>query len=148
MASSHGFIFSVIPTAEGILISKHSRNQTKTNMSNVGPPRPTSIDIVIGCNLGSTVALDATPARLQASKRAPKLSQSQEIERLVKENGCLRQELAYQHKMHEASKCLAREAKDVVERLQRAVLEFRKVQKETDYDFDKGAASLWSVRDW
>lgn len=105
------------------------------------------MDIVIGCNLGSTVALDASPARLQASKRAPKLSKSQEIERLVRDNGCLRQELAYQHKMHDASKCLAREAKDVVERLQRAVLEFRRAQKETDYDFGKGPTSIGSVLD-
>ena len=105
------------------------------------------MDIVIGCNLGSTVALDATSARLQASKRAPKLSQSQEIERLVRENGCLRQELAYQHKIHDASRCLAREAKEVVERLQRAVLEFRKAQKETDYDFGKGVTSMRSVPD-
>ncbi len=116
-------------------------------MSNDGPPRPTSMDILIGCNLGSTVALDTTSTRLQASKRAPKLSQSQEIERLVRENGCLRQELAYQHKMHDASKCLANEAKGVVERLQRAVFEFRKAQKETDYDFGNGITSMRSVLD-
>lgn len=73
------------------------------------PPTPTSLDVLIGHSLGSTVALEATPARLQASKKMPKPTLSQEIEQLTGENGFLRQELAYHQKMHEASLRLARE---------------------------------------
>jgi len=118
----------------------------QTNMSNDRPPRPTSIDIVIGSNLGSTVAFDAAPAQLQASKRSTKPSQSEAIERLTRENGCLRQELTYQHRMHDASICLASEARDIVERLRQAVLEFRKAHKQIDKDFGRGPAPTRSVR--
>lgn len=118
----------------------------QTNMSNDGPPRPSSIDIVIGCNLGSTVAYDVAPAQLQALKRSTKLSQSKAIEWLTRENGCLRQELIYQHKMHNASMCLARQARDIVERLRQVVIEFRKAHKQIDEDFGRGPAATRSPR--
>lgn len=53
------------------------------------PPTPTSLDVLIGHSLGSTVAFEATPGRLQASKM-PKPTLSQEIQQLTGENGFLR----------------------------------------------------------
>ena len=137
-----GFKFSAIPTSD----SSHCRGSIhqqvllepdQTDMSNDQPPRPTSINIVISCNLGSTVALDAAPAQLQASKRSTELTQSETIERLIRENGCLRQELTYQHQMHDASICLAREARDIVEKLRQAGLEFRRAHKQIGKDFGR-----------
>ena len=101
------------------------------------PPTPSSLDILIGHNRGSSVALEATPARLQASKKTPKPNLSQEIEQLTRENGYLRQELAYHQKMHEASLRLARETQDVVERLRQAAFDYRNTQREVDIDFCK-----------
>jgi len=96
------------------------------------PSMSSSLDILIGYNVGSSVMLEATLERLQASKKNPRPTLSQEIEQLTRENGYLRQELTYHHKMHEASIRLAWETQDVVERLRRAVFDYRNTQKEID----------------
>lgn len=105
--------------------------------SNDRPPRPTSLDIMIGYNLGSTVALEATSTQLQASKQTPKPNKLEEIERLTRENGNLRQELAYYHKLQEASLQLAEDTRDAMNKLRQAVFEFRNIQKEVDNSFHK-----------
>ena len=78
------------------------------------------------------MAIEATPEKLQASKEMPTPSLSQMIEQLTRENGYLRQELAYQYKMRDASMYLLEETKFVFERLRMAVITFRKVQKEIE----------------
>ncbi len=98
------------------------------------PSMSSSLDILIGYNVGSSVMLEATLERLlvQASKKNPRPTLSQEIEQLTRENGYLRQELTYHHKMHEAGIRLAWETQDVVERLRRAVFDYENTQKEID----------------
>jgi len=93
---------------------------------------PSSLDILIGYNVGSSVMLEVTLERLQVSKKNLRPTLSQVIEQLTRENGYLRQELAYNHKMHEASIRLAWETQDVVERLRRAVFDYRNTQREID----------------
>lgn len=148
-----GFKFSEIPNSD----SSHCRGSThqqapseldQTDMSNDRPPRPISIDIVISHNLGLTIALDAAPAQLQASKRSIEPSQSEAIEQLIRKNDCLRQELTYQHKMHDVSICLAREARNIVKRLRQAILKFRKAHKQIDKDFGRELqqSRMWGHR--
>ncbi len=60
---------------------------------------PSSLGILIGYNVGSCVMFEATLERLQALKKNPRPTLSQEIEQLTRENGYLRQELTYHHKM-------------------------------------------------
>src|SRR2546430_8559384 len=103
-----------------------------------GPPTPTAIDIEIADNQGSTMAIETTPEKLQASKKMPTPSLSQMIEQLTRENGYLRQELAYQYRMRDASMYLLEETRFVVERLRMAVITFRKVQKEIEDEFAIG----------
>jgi hypothetical protein len=99
------------------------------------PPAPTDVDIEIARNNGTTVATEATKERLQASKSIPNLSLSPTIEQRIRENGRLRQELAYQHRKHAASLRLLEEVRHAVERLQLAVIDFQKLQKEIEDEF-------------
>ena len=49
--------------------------------------------------------------------------------------------------MHEASLCLARETQDIVERLRRAIFDYRNTQREIDIDFCKPVrACCWKWR--
>ncbi|KAI9763355.1 MAG: hypothetical protein M1840_000547 [Geoglossum simile] len=93
------------------------------------PPPLTSIDIEIGRNRGSSVALEASPARLQASKKTPIPSLSQRIEELTKENGNLRQEVLFHQKMQTAITYLQQDTEYAVKRLNQAVADFSKARK-------------------
>ncbi|KAK3934861.1 hypothetical protein QBC46DRAFT_324433 [Diplogelasinospora grovesii] len=63
------------------------------------PPTPRSIDLMILRHKGSTVALNAMPETLQAAKAEPTPSLKRMIKTLSRENGRLREELAYRQKL-------------------------------------------------
>lgn len=99
------------------------------------PMAPTVVDLEIEHHQGNTVALEATPERLQASKKAPMPSLPQRIHELTKENGQLRLEVRYYQQMQEAIQALQEDAKFVAETLERTIVEFGKVQKEVEDDY-------------
>lgn len=68
-----------------------------------GPPTPTALDIKIGKYQGTTLALDARPETVQASKKLPIPTQVEWIEQLTKTNGRLRCELQYYRGMEAAT---------------------------------------------
>jgi hypothetical protein len=100
-----------------------------------GPPAPTNVDIEIARNNGESVATEATQECLQASKSIPTLSLTQTIEQRIRENGRLRQELAYQHRKHAASLYFFEEVKPLVERLQLVVINFHNLLKQIEDEF-------------
>lgn len=96
---------------------------------------PTTVDLEIGRHHGKTVALEATPERLQASKKAPTPGLAERIHELTQENGRLRLEIKYYHQMQEAIQGLQEDAKFVAETLENTIIEFGKVQKEAEDDW-------------
>lgn len=100
--------------------------------------RPTSVDIIIGYNLGSSIALEATPAWLQASKRRPQPALSEEIKRLTRENSSLRQELVYHYIIQDASIDLARKITNIMDSLRQALYDYKTSQRKIDDEFCRG----------
>ncbi|KAI9855643.1 MAG: hypothetical protein M1813_009689 [Trichoglossum hirsutum] len=100
-----------------------------------GPPAPAAVDVKIAHNEGSSVAIEATKERLQASKNIPTPSLSQIIEQKTWENGQLRQELAYQHRKHGAGMYFLEEVRSVVVNLQQVIINFQKLQEEIEDEF-------------
>jgi TolA-binding protein len=99
------------------------------------PMAPTAVDLEIGRHQGKTVALEATPERLQASKKAAIPGLSERIHELTKENGQLRLEVRYYQQMQEAIQALQEDAKFVAETLEHTIVEFGKMQKEVEDDW-------------
>jgi hypothetical protein len=100
------------------------------------PPVPTPIDNLIGRNQGSSVALEATPARIEASKHmAP--TPFQRVEQLTRENSALREELACYSRLQSANAYFIQQTKEAIAQLQQAVFEWRKAQKDIGNDFKK-----------
>jgi TolA-binding protein len=99
------------------------------------PMEPSAVDLKIGRHHGKTVALEATPEHLQASKKAPIPDLPQRIHELTKENGRLRLEVRYHQQMQEAIRALQEDAKFVAETLEHAIVEFSKIQKEVEDDW-------------
>ena len=81
-----------------------------------GPPAPNKVNLKIARHKGSSVAVDATYERLQASKYSPTPSLSQIIEDLTRENGRLRYELAFRYRLDKLGHDLQEEARYVIER--------------------------------
>jgi len=106
LATTNISLHQVLEGAYKTIEASHTRN---VELERLLDGMPLLQDIFIGHNLDASVALEVTPVRLQASKTTPKPTLSKEIEHSTPENGYLRQELAYYHKIHEASICLARE---------------------------------------
>lgn len=96
------------------------------------PPTPTPIDAEIARNNGISVAIEATNENMQASKTIQTPSLSEMIEQKTRENGRLRQELAYQQRKQGAGLYLLEEVRLVVERLQQAVIEYQRLQTTID----------------
>ena len=96
---------------------------------------PSAVDLKIGRNHGQTVALEATPEHLQASKNAPIPDLSQRIHELTRENGRLRLEVRYYQQMQEAIRALQEDAKFMVETMENSIVEFGKVQEEVEDDW-------------
>jgi hypothetical protein len=99
-----------------------------------GPPPLTPLDIEIGRNQGSSVGLEARPARLQETKHMPIPTLSKRIEELTRENGHLRQEVGFYQKMQSAVMLLQEDAEQVIEKLSLAIMGFRQAQKEAEDD--------------
>jgi len=108
---------------------KHKRTQNKPLRSDDGPPALTPVDIEIARNQGSSVAIEATLENLQAAKRLPITSISETIEQKTRENGQLRQELAYEKRKSKSSIYLLEEVKLVVASLQQAIITFQKLNR-------------------
>jgi len=102
------------------------------------PPLPGAIDLEIQRRNGQTVALEATAERLKASKGAPAPSMSQRIQELTRENGQLRLEIRYHHRMQAAMQALHDDAHFVLEQLENATVGFDKAQKEAIEDWYAG----------
>jgi hypothetical protein len=99
-----------------------------------GPPTPTPINFEIARNNGTTVAIEATNERLQASKIAPTPSLSEIIEQQTRENGRLKEELRDEQRKQGPGLYLAKEVTLALEILQRAMIEYRKLQTEIGED--------------
>lgn len=91
---------------------------------NSAPPVPAAIDIEIANHNGSTVAIEATPDRLQAAKKMPTPSLSQMVEQLTWQNGQLRSEIDYHQRRHAASLYLLQKTRLIVKSLEQAIENF------------------------
>lgn len=98
---------------------------------------PSAIDLKIRRNHGTTVALEATPEHLQASKNAPIPELSQRVHELTKENGRLRLEARYYQQMQEAVRALQEDVKFVAETMRNSIVEFSKIQEEVEEDWNR-----------
>lgn len=86
-----------------------------------GPPPLSPIDRIISLHHGSTTAIEATPQRLQASKKFPLPSLSERIEQLQKQNSSLNHEIAYYREMEQYRKEFEDEVARVKEKLEKAL---------------------------
>ncbi|KIW54617.1 hypothetical protein PV05_06966 [Exophiala xenobiotica] len=100
------------------------------------PPAPSPMDKLIDHNQGSSVALEASRSRLEASKRAIRPTPLQRIEQLTGEKTALQKELAKYQRQESANRAFKEEMKQVLDRLQQAVFEWRRAQRQIDDDFN------------
>ena len=108
--------------------------------SHDGPPELTPIDTEIARHQGSSVAIEATQERLQASKNLPTPDFPKIIEQRTRENGRLRHELAYQQRKNGASMYLLEEVKNTIAYLQQALVNFQKLNGDSgEHDRESSA---------
>ncbi len=100
------------------------------------PPAPTKVDLEIARNHGSSMAIDATTERLQASKNIPTPSLTEIIADLSRRNGHLTRQALYGDRMRELGTDLLEEATFVLERLRMAVINFKQGQKDIENEFN------------
>lgn len=100
-----------------------------------GPPAPTKVDLEIARNHGSSMAIDATREKLQASKNTPTPSMTEIIADLNRRNGRLTCQLLYADRMRELGTDLLEEATFILERLRMAVINFKQGQKDIENEF-------------
>ena len=94
------------------------------------PPAPTAVDLEIARHSGGrTVAIDATPSRLQATKAAPPPSLMERVEELTRENGQLRLEIRNHQEMLQPVGSFVKGVKSLVEELENILLEFEQLQQ-------------------
>jgi regulator of replication initiation timing len=105
-----------------------TRSSTQAKASDK-PMAPTAVDLEIGRYQGKTVALEATPERLQASKNAPIPNLSERIHELTKENGQLRLEIKCLKEKVAALWDVKEDAEFAKETLDQTIVEFREVEK-------------------
>jgi hypothetical protein len=75
---------------------RRTRSSTRTQrVASDKPKPPAPVDLAIARHNGTSTALEATPERLQASKKESYTSLSQREEELTRENGHLRGEIRY-----------------------------------------------------
>jgi hypothetical protein len=97
------------------------------------PLLPTQVDIVIDQHHGSTVALEATSERLQASKIKLAPTLSQRIKELSAKNSQLRLEVSYHMQLQDATRPfhnMVRQAVDELEILKATLLEFESIKQQ------------------
>jgi hypothetical protein len=127
----------------GTVFGQSSRTMLKHKRTNIrplpapsdAPPKPTAVDAEIARSGGSSVAIEATKERSQASKNITTPSLSQIIEQRTRENGQLRQELLYEQRRHSASMYLLEEVKMGVKSLQQALINFQQIYMEVENEF-------------
>lgn len=107
------------------------------------PPNP--VDLKIAHHHGTSVALEATTERLEASKKAPISSPEERIHELTKEGGQQRLEIRYHLQMQDATRDLYEDCKFVAERLERAIAKFSSVQEEVEADWYQAMEGVQTV---
>jgi hypothetical protein len=91
------------------------------------------MDRIIDLHHGSTTAIEATPQRLQASKKYPVPSLPERIEQLQKQNSSLKHEAAYYRAMEQYRKEFEYDVAQVKEKLEKALFKVaRNQQRVTD----------------
>jgi uncharacterized protein (DUF342 family) len=100
-----------------------------------GPPQLTPIDKIIQLHHGSSTAIEATPARLQASKQYRTPSLMERIEQLQRRMSSLNHEIAYYREIEP----LGREFRDDMERLstalEKSLFKLGKKQRQIDHEW-------------
>ncbi|KAF3030335.1 hypothetical protein E8E12_000426 [Didymella heteroderae] len=104
--------------------NQQSQGRPQPSVNSSAPPAPAAIDIEIANHNGSTVAIEATPDRLQAAKKTPTPSLSQMVEQLTWQNGQLRSEIDYHQRRHAASLYLLQKTRLIVKSLEQAIENF------------------------
>ena len=116
---------------------RFKRQRPRFRQDSDQPPTPTSIDIEIARNHGTTVAIEATDESLQASKIAPTPSLSEIIEHKTRENGRLRYELAYLQRKQAIDLSALEKAGRLVAELYHTLRERKRLGALIDHDFGK-----------
>ncbi len=115
-------------------MSRATRSSSKFTPSEK-PSAPRGIDLEIGRHDGMTVALEATPDCMQASKKMPSVELQQEEYELTKENGRLRLEVRYHQQLFQAVQALREDAKFCAEKLETAILAFDRMHEQVEDDW-------------
>lgn len=108
------------------------------------PRAPTAVDLEIGRRNGSTVALDATQARLTAAKTAPPPTLSDRVHELTRENGRLRLEIRYYQEVLEPMEAFLKRIKSLDKKLEASLVECDEVLRwlEEDRQIDARKAAI------
>ena len=101
---------------------------------NEHPAPPRAIDSIIAAAQGTTIALEATPRSLAASKNARTPSLKKMIEIQARENGRLRAELANLEQSRKPGENLRTEVEFALERLQLAITDFENGKNRLKWD--------------
>jgi hypothetical protein len=99
----------------------------------------------IGRHNGTTVALDATDDRLQASKKAPAPSLSERVHELTRENGQFRLEIRFYQQKQDAVQVLRQDVKFLAEKLEYALVEYNKVESEARDDWHQALEGVYDT---
>jgi hypothetical protein len=100
-----------------VIMNRSHQRKVDTPYRLSRPLVPTTIDNLIDRNQGLSVALEATRARMEASKRmTPTLFQR--VEQLTRENAALREEMARFHRLQSANAYFIKEIKEALDLLQ------------------------------
>jgi len=94
-----------------------------------GPPTPTPLGFENARNKETTVKIEATNERIQASKTAPTPSLSEIIEQQTRINSRLRQELLREHQKQAPVLYFSERASEI---LRQAIIKFQRLQTEMD----------------
>ena len=109
--------------------SRPRRLNPRVKSPSDGPPPLSPIDRIISLHHGSTMAIEATPQRLQASKQYPVPSLPERIEQLQKQNSSLNHEIAYYREMEQYRKEFEFEVARVKEKLEKALSKLARRQQ-------------------
>ncbi|KAH6884979.1 hypothetical protein B0T10DRAFT_462671 [Thelonectria olida] len=109
------------------------------------PMLPRRVDRAIAKAHGQTVALEATREELEAGKSPTTPSLKEIIDSKTRENGRLREELAYLQQLEKLGENLREELEYVMDRLRMAIVTFRKGQRDIRQGHD--CDSIYSIRE-
>ena len=101
--------------------SRPRRLNPRVKSPSDGPPQLSPIDRIISLHHGSTMAIEATPQRLQASKQYPVPSLPERIEQLQKQNSSLNYKVVYYREIEQYRKEFEFEVIRVKEKLEKAL---------------------------